>query len=245
MNDYKIVIASNINYHCKTFDKLIESLLLCGFDKQNIIFYISGDNILYKKRAITYINNIKCIYVPHNSFEVTPLIDISRNDKEFDYFFLLHDTCYVGPEFKSKISNFDTSFDIKYLHDRTSMNIGMYSTEHVIKRREHLDSFYNEDLTKLGLGNIKNKIIHCNGLDDVLYSVTDRNKICFYKPLEEKEKMSIIYTPNSGYDQYKKISHIADYDFQHKIIEYRSYVDLYKIKGNWSPKSSEDYIISI
>lgn len=260
---FKIIIASNINYYTKTFKKLIESLLLCGFEKSDIIFYISGDNSQYKKRTVTFIEGIKCIFVPFNSFEVTPLIDISINKKEFEYFFLLHDTCYAGPEFKAKISKFDPSFDITYIDKNiASMNIGMYSTENVIKQKEHLFTFYNEDLSPEGLGYIKDKIIHSSTLtnpyrlDDVLYEVTDRDKISFYKTNIEftskwgnhkpgEDTSLCIYHPGLSQTVYNIVSFVADYDFSQRIVEYKSNVDLYKIKGNWLHKEPKDYNIHI
>jgi hypothetical protein len=104
--------------------------------------------------------DINIIPVPYNSFDLTGLIYVAENHEKFldSHYFLLHDTCLVGPNFKKLAENIRLNDPIKTLREGISMNIGMYSLQTLIENSNSLDKL-NNILRKLIKNICENKSI--------------------------------------------------------------------------------------
>lgn len=239
-NKIPIVVASNANYVTKTFKALVHNLTTFGFSPEDIYFYVSGTDNTGGFKKTNQLNGINMVFLPYNSFEVTPLIDIACNGFSHERFFLIHDTCLVGKRFKAKIEKNPIARDLVYISDSVSMNMGIYTTTLIQSYKNHILQYYNEDLSSAALKNIKDKIIRCPGGDDILRSVVEPSQIA-----SMGAKKQIIQNPDLDIECPVNISNKIDYQVKNRMIEYYSEIDLIKIKGNWSPKEKSFYTITI
>lgn len=210
----KFTISSNKNFWEKTYPILIPSLLKSGVPPSDIYFFIGGCDE-YKK--IDNIENINLYQCNHNSIDFTGLISILELNIKNEYWFLLHDTCYVGINFytillKKILIMTDNTFP---LCRESNMNIGIYKWDYLQSIKDELitkfkNTNYNEDTIleykKFGVSNegifLKNNNIVLNNSSR---SVSE--PINFY---------------NNGIM---------------RIIENFSDIDFFKVKANWIQKS--------
>lgn len=211
----KFTISSHINSYEKTFNVLIPTLLSAGILPNDIYFFIGGYNNYNK---IYNKDNINVYEVPHNSMDFTGLISVIElgliNDS--NYWFLLHDTCYVGSEFnnilKSKIYHSDA---VILTNDGFSMNIGLYKNTYIENKSSEILKLKNIDYTVDGLMNHKRVLINS---EDIFIKNFKTNFYLNSKP---------------------RITTNADNFYQNnikRICEYFPDIDLYKIKANWNLK---------
>ena len=154
-------------------------------------------------------------FVDHNSFDYTGLITITENRMfNSDYWFLLHDTCKVGPSFLQCVRNFSGNPDKIALKHFPSMNIGLYSSKYLDRMRIKLIEVKNQDYTMEGLAfwkqwGIDNEdyLLWRNGSEPEIYQGGDRWNV-------------IDYENWYGTGQVRR-------------TEYYHALDLYKNKGNW------------
>ena len=137
MTKINIVINSNKKF-TKALEHLLQSLKKCEeYNNYNIIVVIGGYYEL-DSYVISNDRNIMYIKANHNSIDFTGLISILENIELFNctHFFYMHDTCAVGEKFLKILNDVDiysvTTYKIKL---RSSMNIGIYSTQ-IIKKFE-------------------------------------------------------------------------------------------------------------
>jgi hypothetical protein len=142
----KIAIASNKNFEQLTLPIVLESLRLSGIENNLIHVFISG----YDKREVIEREGITYYYLKQNSYEYSPLIDIVENELFSDYWFLMHDTCKTGPNFKELLySNIDEILPIKVaLTQKPAMSMGLYRYDYLLKVKSKLLSIKNEDYSE-------------------------------------------------------------------------------------------------
>jgi len=137
MAKIKYIISSHKNYYSTTIGKLLHSLIQAKIPKSDIFVAVGGqdNNDFYDLNWIEHKN------VTTNSFDLTSLIECVKHDlfPEYDYFFLLHDTCEVGENFKDKIENrIDENTITKALFATyPSSNIGLYKRDYIIDFIQH------------------------------------------------------------------------------------------------------------
>lgn len=112
-----------------------------NFNNFQFIICVGGHTELseYKVTARRNVASIKC---PHNSIDFTGIVTVAENQhrdlfNDSDYYFYLHDTCAVGPNFLSHVSNIDISnnpLGIPLLR-RYAKNIGVYSNKLILQHR--------------------------------------------------------------------------------------------------------------
>ncbi len=148
----KYLISSNINYYLDTYPVLISSMLQADIHPKDIILVVGG---IEDEIETTYVNedNINICFVKYNSFDLTSLIFISNNLNKFEsnHYFLLHDTCLVGPNFKKLAENFKEIDLVKTLRNGISLNIGMYSKKCIEENEDFLNTlkFYPKTYNEL------------------------------------------------------------------------------------------------
>lgn len=212
----KIAIATNINFYKKTIPIIIDTLLASEIKKEDILVFNGGYNQREKKSEY----GIETIFLDHNSFEYTPLIDIAENELDSDYWFLIHDTCKVGKQFKKNLYSALPKNPIKVaLKKSPSMSIGLYKYEYIIKYKEKLLEIKNKDYTTQGLQRWKQWGIKAE--DYLLWKHEPENTILFHPDNSFKK-----ITQQNWYGEKTK-----------RIVEYYHQLDLYKNKSNWHPKA--------
>lgn len=213
----KVCISTIEKYAHKTIPDLLASLFEAGFSKEDI-YVIEGGH--QKSQKVEH--EVNYYQVDHNSFDLTALISVIDLDVQTNYWFLLHDTCSVGPMFKDLVSNVPhTNPDVIVLRNFPSMNIGLYKKEYLEKKRSVLMTMRNDDYTAEGIQSAKKKAIE---QEDILFKQPDiRDRVRVYNPwlmkLDGNYKISA--TDNHQY-------------YSDRIVEYFPQADLYKFKANFN-----------
>jgi len=205
----KFTISSNISFFQKTYEVLVKSLINSGVPKKDIYFFVGGASTFEKIEK-----EINFYFVNHNSIDFTGLISVLELQEKSDYWFLLHDTSYVGPSFYQKIKAFTYDTDVVRLSPHVSMNIGAYKQEYLESIKDRLLEFKNTDYSIESINYFKNKCVE--------------NEDCFFKTTK-----SNFYTSNHTVE--------GPVDFYKngvpRIIEHYNEIDLHKVKANWVGKS--------
>lgn len=211
-----IAIATNINFYKKTIPVIVKSLVDAGIDKEYIFIFNGG----FDKREEIVENGIKTIFLDHNSFEYAPLIDIAENKLKSDYWFLIHDTCKVGLNFKNILCSVVCDNPIKVaLKTSPSMSIGLYKYDYILK-------YYDK------LINIKNKDYSLEGLQRWKQWGIDSEDYLLWKHEPEN---TTLFNPDNSFTKIKQENWYGQSTV--RIVEYYPQLDLYKNKSNWCPKS--------
>lgn len=219
----KIAVASTRSFYKKTLPILIPSLFDAGFSSNDINIFIGGYHENGKKRMY----DIDCYLLDNNTFEITALIGIIENNLYSPYWFLLHDTCKVGKQFKEKINNIPENQPEKIaIRTCPSMSIGAYKGEYLTNNKQLILSTKNTDYSQEGI--YKCKKWHVENEDFLLWKV---------------EPQPHIY-PNHGEPQI-----IENDDWYNsgtnRRTEYYPHVDMYKNKSNWGQTPIDRMVVSI
>jgi hypothetical protein len=207
----KIAIASNVNFYKHTIPVLIPSMLEVGIDPNIIHVFISG----YTEYKTYTENNITFHELAHNNYEYSPLVEIVERKLESEYWFLIHDTCKVGPKFKELLYNIPAEKPEKLaLKAWPAMSIGTYKYEYLLSVSEKILSIKNTDYSHETLMNWKR------------WGAPNEDYI-----LWKTEPAPQIYGGKSEWQ-------IMDYDNWYgtgtlRRIEYFPALDIYKNKSNW------------
>jgi hypothetical protein len=211
----KIAVATNIQFYNNTLRILLPSLLDCGIKPSDINVFIAGCDS-YKK----YISsNIEFINLQHNSFEYSPLIEICEKQIESEYWFLIHDTCKVGPNFKNLLYNIPQNKPEKIaLRSFPSMSIGSYRYDYLMSVKEKLFSIKNTDYSENALNHWKYWGVPNE--DFILWKTNPLPVI--YNNIDD----CVVLDYNNWYNSSSQ-----------RRTEYYKSLDLYKNKSNWGQSS--------
>jgi len=146
----KIAISSVKKYSSYTLPVIIPSLLESGVPKENIYIFEGG----YDERTVGEYEGVTHIKVANNSFDYTALIDIVENELESEYWFLIHDTCKVGPKFNELVSNIpEGNPDVVCMlgSNPGTMNICSYKYTYLRDRYNQILALKNTNYTDEGL----------------------------------------------------------------------------------------------
>ena len=209
----KFCISSNINYYKKTHPIIVSTLLASGVPANDIYFFIGGSNSFYK---IEDFSGINAYVVGHNSMDFTALISVFELNLYSPYWFLLHDTSYVGVDFYKKIIEYDyiNKLSVSLTYNK-SMNIGAYSWQLLKNKSEALFVFKNRNYSTDGIQFCKKQAVFYEDyfLDKQYYYCTNPRKVGHEKNLLYKTKTNRIIEIFDEIDFYKVK---ANYDFKEK-----------------------------
>ncbi len=210
----KVCISTNVHYASKTIPALRESLLSAGFSNEEI-YVVEGGH----ERDEASVNHQNHFLVRQNSFDLTALIFLCDLDVSTDYWFLLHDTCIVGKNFKYLIENIPHYWpEVIPMKNYPAMNIGAYSNTFLHRKRPLLQSLANFDQTANGLTYAKLEAID---KEDILFKQNDiKKKVWVYNPW--------LLLGNEGYGV--AATNLPSY-YTNRIKEYYPQVDLFKYKA--------------
>lgn len=143
--EIKIAVATNINFYKLSLPIIIESLLRSGIEKSQIYIFNAG----FTEDKTEEIDGITHYYLSHNSYEYSALIEIVEKRLISEYWFLIHDTCKVGPKFKELLYNIPDSKPEKLaLKDSPAMSIGTYRYDYLLTLSDKLLSIKNTDYSE-------------------------------------------------------------------------------------------------
>jgi hypothetical protein len=212
-----IVINTYIN-NTAALNHLLDSLKKCtNFASCNVYVFIGGYYSIdgYEKTIEDNITYIKC---NHNSIDFTGLIGVLEFLPKVDeYYFYLHDTCVVGPNFINNVTDIDlnqaTSLRLK---EFPSMNIGVYSNNIIHENKDILITLKNTDENRTQ--EFKMKGVE---MEDMVFRNDKNNKLI------------------NNRDHYVKTEGPVDYynTGVQRIIEHYD-LDFLKIKANWHQKDT-------
>jgi len=95
----KIGISSNIRFFETTIEKCINSYVKAGIEKREI--YVTVGESPEEKTLM--IDEVTFDFVKYNCFDWTFSINLLEKKYNSDYWFIGHDTAFVGPKFKEII----------------------------------------------------------------------------------------------------------------------------------------------
>lgn len=190
-NDIKIAISTHKNYESLTLPSLINSLVKVNGIKKEDILVVSGG---WDKADSIVKNGVLHHNVVHNSFDHNAIVDILDNNLENPYWFIMQDTCNVGPDFLDKLLNFDRSYDYVTVDGQGFLNMGLFSWNFIKSNAHYISLLKNcgkeramlSEKVFLGFGNTTSfgdTYPLFVGYSDVYKTNTLRN-ICYYPSID-------------------------------------------------------------
>jgi hypothetical protein len=212
--DIKFSISSYKGFYTTTYPIIIKSLLDGGVPAKDIYFFIGGYE---ENKLIENEDKINLFIVNHNSIDFTGLISLIELNIKSDYWFLLHDTTYVGPRFYNFVSTFNyNKCDVVKLNSGVSMNIGSYKQSYIDSIKEDILKFKNNDYSIESIQNHKKLAVTT---EDIFFRTN--NQLIYNKTPRRVEGPINFYGKNED---------------SLRIIEHYDDIDLHKIKANWFNK---------
>ena len=139
MDNFKIVISSHINSYQKIAPIFIESLFRGGLSPKQILLVIGGNE--YKSNSLFL--DCETVFVEHNSYDHTGLIEILESNHSSDYWFSSHDTCIAGNNFVSFLNNYKPKKDYVSMTDMGWLNMGLFKNTYLERNRKYILSLKN------------------------------------------------------------------------------------------------------
>jgi glycosyltransferase involved in cell wall biosynthesis len=148
-------VNSNKKFYHNTLPKVLRSLLDAGIKEDSIIVVVGGfdDELLAKEiefelRDYWAIDRIYCIQpdsCDHTVFNF--LLDKPKAFADFDYFFYMHDTCWVGQDFLKLFQEYTPQEEVNSfsLTPSWSMNIGLYNIKFLENKPQEIRRAFNTD----------------------------------------------------------------------------------------------------
>ncbi len=212
----KIAIATNINFYKSTLPIVIPSLIERGIDPNDIHVFNAGFNQYRYERTP---DGIHFHYLDHNSYEYSPLIEIVEKQLSSEYWFLIHDTCKLGPKFKELLYNIPSDRPVKLaLKSKPAMTMGTYKYSYLMSVKDKIMSIKNKDYSEESMNHWK------------VWGVPNEDYIMWMT-----EPTPLIYNNNDNWS-------VVDNDNwfntpTQRRTEYYPSLDLYKNKSNWGQSS--------
>lgn len=222
--EIKIAIATNIKFYEKTLPVILSSLEKAGIPNEMIYIFNSGFDQDYKY----VMNGVNYLELSHCEFEYSPLLEIVEKQMHSDYWFLIHDTCTVGPNFKELLySNLLPERPEKVaLTWHPAMSIGLYSYNYLLSVKQSLFNIKNSDYSDESMKKWKNWGVPNE--DFILWQHHPHPAL----PKVEHEMQHIGYANWYGTDTTRK-------------VEYFGGFDIYKNKSNWGQSNGNGMITDL
>jgi hypothetical protein len=220
----KIAIATNIKFYEKTLPVILDSLKKSGISNDMIYIFNSGFN----EDKENIVDGITYLQISHCEFEYSPLVEIVEKQISSDYWFLIHDTCTVGLNFKEKLyNNVLPEKPVKVaLTKWPSMSVGLYSYDYLLSVKDSLLNIKNTDYSDESMK--KWKFWGVSNEDFILWQHQPHPAL----PKYPHEMQEMGYANWYGTDTLRK-------------VEYFGGFDVYKNKSNWGQSSGYNMIIDL
>ena len=210
MYTIKIAVATNKNFYESTLPIIIPSLINGGINPNDIHIFNAG----FDEYKYEFKNDIHYHFLDHNSYEYSPLIEIVDKQLESEYWFLVHDTCKFGPNFKQLLYNIPEGAIKLSLNNKPAMTMGTYKYDYLLSVKDKIMSIRNTDYSEQSMNHWK------------IWGVPNEDYIMWMT-----EPMPMIYNNDARWV-------VADNDNwfgtnTQRRTEYYFSLDLYKNKSNW------------
>lgn len=212
----RFCISTCAKFVSHTLPVIIPSLEKAGVTAQEILVVCGGSPQWEEGQW----NDVPIIFTPQNSFDYTALIEVVEHELENDYWFLLHDTCVVGPLFKQLVYDPPSDTPVKVaLKSSPSMSIGLYSYSYLMAHKDRIMATKNLDGSPEALQWWKKWGVPNE--DHILWKLTD--------------VPALLYHPDRyGSDEWNYQGHADIYGTgMERRVEYFPQLDLFKTKTNW------------
>lgn len=222
----RIAVASCKAFSEKTLPILIPSLLKAGVPPDDIVIFEGGH-----AHEAQLASTVEHWLVTHNSFEYTPLIEVALREMPADYWFLMHDTCEVGPAFLDRLYGIPDTLPAKVaMRSFPSMSMGAYRYDYLLRQTKPLLEARNFDLSHEGMKAKKAWGLHRE--DHILWR--DHTETTFVYPrIDGHPEMLVKELPNPyGSGVVRR-------------AEYFPSLDVTKYKSNWGQTSIQDMVIDV
>ena len=146
-----IAISSNRRFLPVTYSNIVKGLLSAGINKKEIYIFNghdkTEDNENVKDQENIYDVNI--VNLNYNCFDINSMSGILENKLDnCDWWFLLHDTCDVLPEFRQKLYGFDyQQYECVRACNPHCGNIGAYKYSCLEKKKNKIHNLKNYSLS--------------------------------------------------------------------------------------------------
>ena len=209
----KIAVGSNKAFCGKTLPVVLGSLKSAGVSSDSIVVFNAG----FSKRRSYVKEGVLHVELDHNSFENSAFVDIVENEAELrsDFWFFMHDTCKVGPQFKSLMLDVPNGAPKVALRSWPSMSIGLYSHDYIMRCRDRILKVKNKDYSADAL--MREKLWGIPNEDYILW-LEHPGETLVYRNFERR----IVDSENWFGGDSKRIT------------EYYPHLDLYKNKSDWA-----------
>ena len=130
------VVSSHVRY-TRALECLLPQLKEAGVPPESTWVTVAGSD----EEEMRLSEGIIFSQVQGNAFEYIGLIDVVRRQPSFDFVFLLHDTCHVGPRFLKFLKSQPWTFEVDYLSVMPGgfFNIGLYRMSWLMQIQEFLE----------------------------------------------------------------------------------------------------------
>ena len=215
VDNFKIVISSHIKSYQITAPLLINSLLKNGLNTNKILLVVGGN----LNRSESSFLKCQTIFVDHNSFDHTGLIEILEGNHKSEYWFSSHDTCISGPKFVDLLMNYKPKKDYVSMTDMGWLNMGLFKNTYLERNKEYIYSLKNCSKIRAILSE---RVF--TRLEDYDYFIRDCNCL---RSLEKEN----IYND----DKKRNVLYFKGLDF----YKYQSYEALNIMKPNYSDGNAD------
>jgi hypothetical protein len=210
MYTIKIAVATNKNFYESTLPIIIPSLISRGINPNDIHIFNAG----FDEYKYEFKHDIHYHFLDHNSYEYSPLIEIVDKQLESEYWFLVHDTCKFGPNFKQLLYNIPEGAIKLSLNNKPAMTMGTYKYDYLLSVKDKIMSIRNTDYSEESMNHWK------------IWGVPNEDYIMWMT-----EPKPLIYNNDARWV-------VADNDNwfgtnTQRRTEYYFSLDLYKNKSNW------------
>lgn len=218
MYDYHILINSNVNYFDNAGKKCFASIKenFPELPPEHIHIFSSGGDIDAGYVHSTYEGSPYTV-CPHNSFEYSCLIALLELNLNYKYVFLMHDTTFVGPNFKNTIGTFDRNLHCTPVCNFPSMNMAMYNIDHIRENTKYIMDLKNTKYSEEEVKQFK------------AFAIYHEDRLIYQKPVTKVyDSHPILHPTKTEY-----YSYLLNPEKPRKV-EYFPNLDFVKVKANFS-----------
>jgi hypothetical protein len=139
------MISIAINSHISSYNKcaipLIKNLIDIQIPINKIYCFIGGC-----QKEDNYIDQCRVYKTNHNSYDHTSYIEIVNKNIESEYWFIMHDTCHVLPNFKK--GHIKLGYDMVSILEEAWWNMGLFDYEFLQDNKSYINQLKNCNKTQ-------------------------------------------------------------------------------------------------
>lgn len=214
-----IAVSSNNKFVQKTYPIVIRSLIDGGIDSKDIYIFNGHDLDDNKQNILNNYYGVNFFNLDYSCFEINSMIGILDEKLDIcDYWFLMHDTCKVGPAFKKFIYDFsyNNANSVRPYKNGASGSIGAYKYSW-LKANEEKILFFKNNYQNFTVQKMKEETV---------------------------KKEDFLTNQNNYYDSNPPKTKIVEFFGGTRLGEYYRNLDFYKYKANYRGCTTNNFIVN-